>query len=865
MALRIGKRTESGGYLTAAGLASRSADSEDGSSPRAADPESGWNPPGRLGPYLLGELLGQGGMGRVYAATDLVLMREVALKVLWRNDPGTLERFLQEARFQARLDHPNICRIFEVEASGPYPYIAMQRIHGAGLLDTELELDLWPALELMIQCAQAVQAAHDAGMIHRDLKPGNILLEPDGRGGWNPVLLDFGLAREIEGPGLTVGPRVMGTPAYMAPEQAMGKPLSARSDVYSLGATFYALLSGQPPFQAHSGIELLLKQSRETPLPLRALNAGVPAALAVILQTCMAKQPERRYESARALAQDLRRLQAGAPILARAPRRDRRPWLAAAGALALALAAMGGWLANRPQRPPMADMHGNVQHPIRVLLLLARPGGADHSWMDLGLAGAAYTTFSCRSDILPLGPDPAEILPSADLDPSALSSLAGQRGADLVLLTRIRRKGRRLWVTVTTLRPGETQATPVLERSFDPADYLQAEAELRRALPPRLGLADPGDQWLPPRHLETRKAALEAQMLLAGPAAPGRDATALALLRKAISDEPDFPPPRATLARLLNALASEAARQGRPLEGEPTLREARFQAEQAIRLAPQDPLGYQQLSTSLRLAGDLEGSERAALQGLKLEPLGVASHWLLASVENQRPGAEAFQASLDHMHTAIRILPKDPKAHYRLAQLHLDAGQFTQAILASDQAIALDPTLEYAHLVRANALLWSDQGPRAETGLEAALRAHPQSRLLLRDQTYAAYVNHDGPALAQRLERCRERWAPASVTRSFLEGLAEARQGHWSMVRARYRAALAQERAALKDLPYMDRTTHSVDLYFMARVLAGGPERAAAMPFLVLSQELYRNRIRMAQHDPAFRGLLPAHEPWPGG
>jgi tetratricopeptide (TPR) repeat protein len=812
-------------------------------------PVPAWPLPPRLGPYRVGAVLGQGGMGRVHAAYDLVLRREVALKLLWRTEPGILARFLQEARFQARLDHPNICKIFEVEASGPAPYIAMQLVHGKGLLEAELDLEPRAVLDLMIQCAKAVHAAHAAGLIHRDLKPCNILLEADGSGRLQPMLLDFGLAKDLEGPGITVGSRVMGTPAYMAPEQAMGKGASVASDLYSLGATFYAFLAGRPPYEADSAAELLLRQSREAPPPLRSLNPQVSSGLAAILATCMERDPRRRYPSALALAEDLERLQHGRALRARRPLL-RKLALAAGAALILAILVPLAWLTLATPKAPMAGLRGSLNHPVRVLLLerAEQPGDA---WMSRGLAEATAASLANRSTIL--------AIPVA-AGPGQLPALARTYGADLAIVTSVARRHGLPEVTVATLRPGEREPRPLLVRPIVPGQYLATETELRRLLPARLGVSNPGGLWSAPQRWETRRATLEAQRLLAGPdLARGR-----AALREVIAAEPDYARPYAALAASLNAQSLEDAYAGRVQESDQHRLEALNAAERAIQLAPFDPAGYNELSGAQILGGELERAERSALQALKLAPLDLQAHWRLSLIENQRPGAEAYQAALGHARASLLLLPQDPQAHYRLGQLHLDVGQFGHAATEEERAIALKPDLGAAHLVRSNALIWSGRAGEAEAALTASLAVVPDYRLLRRNYAYTAFLTHDRAAFEARMAVCRDLWPLGNSTRDFLDGLADAFDGHWHKVRAHYGATLARIQRERKRMHYTVRTSASIDLYLMARVLAEGPDRRAAIPYIELSQSLYSKRKRMAQRDPAFQGLWPQAEPWPG-
>lgn len=276
--------------------------------------------------YRVERLLGTGGMGTVYQAFDPALGRTVALKFLHRNDPQQAERFLREARSQARINHPNICPVHEVGEVEGRPYIAMRYVDGRSLAEVWPELPVESRIRLMRDVALAVHAAHKSGLIHRDLKPGNVLVEAaDGRlgeasgesSGLHPFVVDFGLAQDQDEPGLTRTGMITGTPAYLSPEQAQGEPLDRRSDVYSLGVMLYEVLSGQPPFQAATPAALLVRLLQEEPPPLRKRAAAVPRDLETIVMKCLEKDPARRYDSARALAEDLDRYLDGEPIQAR--------------------------------------------------------------------------------------------------------------------------------------------------------------------------------------------------------------------------------------------------------------------------------------------------------------------------------------------------------------------------------------------------------------------------------------------------------------------------------------------------------------------------------------------------------------------
>ena len=269
------------------------------------------------GRFQVQSLLGQGGMGRVWRAFDPGLRRAVALKTLRQDDPRAAERLLFEARAQARVDHENVCKVYEVGEVEGAPYIAMQLIAGRPLKEAVAGLSSEQIVAVLRQVAEGVQAAHRTGLIHRDLKPSNVLVERNDDGDLRPYVLDFGVARDTTGEGLTRTGLAVGSVHYMAPEQAFGEHVDCRVDVWGLGATLYELLAGDSPFAGGSETEVLLRLRHSEPPAIARKVPGLPRDLALIVMKCLERDPARRYASVQAFADDLGRYLAGEPIAAR--------------------------------------------------------------------------------------------------------------------------------------------------------------------------------------------------------------------------------------------------------------------------------------------------------------------------------------------------------------------------------------------------------------------------------------------------------------------------------------------------------------------------------------------------------------------
>jgi Tol biopolymer transport system component len=341
-----------------------------------------------LAHYRLERKIGEGGMGVVYVAEDTRLGRRVALKVLpaeMAGDTARKARFEREARAIAALNHPNIVTLHSIEEAGEISFLTMELVDGRRL--TELlpkdGLDLRRILEFSLAIADALVAAHQQGVVHRDLKPDNIMITLDGR----LKVLDFGLAKlgepvqetsntALPTASLTEEGKIVGTVAYMSPEQAEGKSLDHRSDMFSFGVVLYEMATGRRPFQGDTAISTLSSILRDTPTPPQQINTSLPAHLGRIVRRCLAKEPERRYHSTEDLRNDLRELKedsesgeltaegVAAEVASRPARAARGPLLVGVGIAVVALAALGGWLWTRWEAGPATA--GAAQAPIQM-------------------------------------------------------------------------------------------------------------------------------------------------------------------------------------------------------------------------------------------------------------------------------------------------------------------------------------------------------------------------------------------------------------------------------------------------------------------------------------------------------------------
>ena len=690
-----------------------------------------------VGPYrLLGEL-GRGGMGVVYRAEDPRLGRLVALKVLpaaLAADARAKERLLLEARAAARIDHPNVCTVYEVaETDGGRPYIALACYDGETLADRLAHgpLPVGEAVRVARGVAAGVAAAHARGVVHRDLKPSNVFLCRDG----TPKVLDFGIAK-VPGVALTEAGQTPGTVAYGAPEQARGLA-DARSDVWALGVVLHEALTGRRPFAAPYEAAVLYAVLNEDPPPPSRANPDVPAALDAVVARCLAKDPDGRFQDAAALDDALggALAPAEAPTTARPARplaalravagpparrlRPIRAWRAAAALLVAALVAVAAWaLWPGGGAPGMPEaIH------LAVLPPTPRPDGPDSRAFAEGLAE------TLAAGVTELAPDGGDLWVAPVSEVRALGVTSAREagdvlGVNLALTGGLLREGRRLTLTLN-LVTADDQPRTLASRTLTVAAAEEGRVRGRALLliADMLGLDVPAED---DARLASGTVDPEAQrFFLAGVGYLERDREAedldraVDLFRQAVGEDPGFAQAHARLGEAFLA-KYETTRDAA------WVRRAEAASETALRLDPSEPLAHVGLSHLYRVTGRYPLAIQQARSALRLEPAAYEARLALAHA--LRAGGDAVGAE-KALQEAVRLRPGLWAGYSDLAYFYLRSGRYEEAAAQYAEVVRLAPRNVQGYVGWGGALRRLGRYAEAKAVLGRALdiRPHPDA------------------------------------------------------------------------------------------------------------------------------------------
>ena len=669
----------------------------------------------RIGPYEVHALIGAGGMGEVYRAKDPRLARDIAIKVLpaeFSVDADRLRRFEQEARAAAALNHPNIVTIHSVEEAHGTHFLTMEFIDGQSLseLIPKGGMPLDRLLTIAIPLTDAVSAAHQAGITHRDLKPANVMVTGDSR----VKVLDFGLAKlrdplpiepavsALPTAALTGEGRIVGTVAYMSPEQAQGKPVDPRSDIFSLGVLLYELATGVRPFAGDTSVSLLSSIIKDTPRSVSDLKPALPRELSRIVKRCLAKDVEYRYQSAKDLRNDVRELQqesdAGEREASHGARADARepvvgvathrwPRIATIGALVLLVVALGAgglWL-TRPST-------GGPIDSLAVLPFVNVGADPDAEYLSDGITENLINSLSQLPELRVVPRSTVFRYKGRELDLRAI-------GRDLtvraVLMGRVVQRGDS--INIQTELVDVTEDAQLWGRQYDRtfADLITVQEEIARAVSDQLRLATSADEQklLTKRYTENPEA---HQLYLKGRDLWNRRTaqtlqSAAMYFQQAIDKDPGYGPAWAGLADCYSLYGFFGV--SSPTVAGPKANDA---ALTALRIddtltEAHTALGWIRLTYNW----DWSGAEREHGRAIALSPRDGLP---LARYANYLAAIGRVDDAIEGVTRALAMEPLSLIVSAQVGRMFYYARQYDQALKESGKSLELDPNFAQTHL-----------------------------------------------------------------------------------------------------------------------------------------------------------------------
>jgi tetratricopeptide (TPR) repeat protein/predicted Ser/Thr protein kinase len=611
--------------------------------------------------YEIVEILGEGGMGAVYKATDRELDRTVALKVIrsdFARDKAIIDRFKQELLLAHQVTHRNVIRIYDLGEADGMKFITMEYVEGDTLLNLLREKKKFSpeeTVEVITQVCRALEAAHSVGVIHRDLKPQNVMRDKTGR----ILVLDFGLARTLEGDGMTQSGALIGTMEYMSPEQALGKTLDQRSDIFAVGLIFYEMLTGQMPFRADSTIASLIRRTQERVTPVSDHDSAIPKALSNIVSKCLERDLNLRYKSTAEVLADLETWQgkrAGATLSFEpkvGPWGSDIPWSRITVAITVIILALAGYLL-RGKLSGGAPAKTSTGPAVSLAILPFRNASGDPSldWMGSSMADMLSTDVGQSARLRTVSPDrlhqvlqDLHIAPNTSIDPTMIRKIAEFSGAETVVFGQYARYGDQIRIDAT-----------LQDLKNNRASSLKAEAPSEKEIPSAFD-----------------KLAESIRQNLALP----KDA--LSEL-KASSYQPT--------SNSIDALREysqgvSALRDGKNLDAQKHL-------EAATKNDPSFALAFSRLAQAYGTLGYDNEAEQAAKKAVDLsQNLPAAEKYLITAIELQQ--VKNYPEAIKAYDNLAKISPDDLDVKSALAGLYQDSGDLAKAREYYQQILNVNP------------------------------------------------------------------------------------------------------------------------------------------------------------------------------
>ena len=692
------------------------------------------------GRYEILALLGEGGMGAVYKAKDLEVERTVALKLIrpeMASNPAILARFKQELLTAHQVTHKNVIRIYDLAEADGVKFITMEFVEGQDLRQILREHGKFQpdeAVDILRQVCMALEAAHSAGIIHRDLKPQNIMRDKTGR----ILVMDFGLARSVESEGMTQTGALLGTIEYMSPEQAMGKKLDQRSDLFAVGLIFYELLSGKMPFKAETAMASLLMRNQERAVPVAEIDATVPAGLSDIVSRCLERDLERRYPTATEIIADLDAWQGKRPVMAsivmQAPKPPSKiPWKWVAPGAAVVVIA--GVLMAIPQvrhsifrsgatGGPTTTVNANLPALSQgkfVAVMPFRVIGDQTALGDVayGLREAVSTKLFELKDVRMASSSDA-----AKMDPKMpLSQVAKELGVNLIVQGTVQGSGDNLRITVNLENAAENKRVWSQEFAGVAGDLLTIEDQIFNKLADALE-AKPTDAESaaiaahPTENIEAYNLYLKGRNALGGTPEPKTIQAAMNFFDGALQKDPNFALAYSGLAdanlsmysqskdKHWSEQAVETAKKAAQLNNQ--LPEVHFslgsayaatgqtvqaiaEDKKALELAPNSDEAYRRLGNAYLANGQKEEALRALEKAVELNPY----YWYnFSGLGNAYYKFGDMDKAVKAFQQIVQLEPDNPVGYSDLGAAYFSMGKFDEGIAAFQKSLQIKPTAD---------------------------------------------------------------------------------------------------------------------------------------------------------------------------
>jgi serine/threonine protein kinase/tetratricopeptide (TPR) repeat protein len=606
------------------------------------------------------DVLGEGGMGTVYKALDREVDHFVALKLIrpeMAAHPAILARFKQELLTARQVTHKNVIRIHDLSEVDGVKFITMEFVDGHDLRKLLLDRGKLPpeqAVEIIRQVCLALEAAHSAGVIHRDLKPQNIMQDKQGR----ILVMDFGLARSLASDGLTQTGALLGTIEYMSPEQAIGKQLDGRSDLFAVGLIFYELLTGRMPFKADTAMASLLKRNQERALPAAELDATIPKGLSDIVSKCLERDLNLRYQSTQEILADLDAWQGKRPISASivipAPTPKREiPWKwIAAGTLA-ALVAIGGWAVSG-KLTSKTGSKAAAEPEVSLAILPFRNGSGDArlDWLGPSLSDMLNTDVGQSAHLRTISPDrlhqvlsDLRITPESTIDPTMVGRIAEFSNADTVVWGQYVKVGDQIRIDATLRDLKHQRTIPVKAEAPNEKALLPAIVQLAQSIQQNLSLSSDVLQELRAKSFQPSSSSLQA-------------------------------------LRNYNE-GVELARQGNHLEAA-----KRFEA--SIQADPEFALAYSKLGQTYSNLRNDDKAEQFSRKAVDLsDKLPPQERYLIQA--NYAQISNDNRKAIESYENLEKASPDDVDVHFHLGGLYESTGAYDKARVELAKVLAIDP------------------------------------------------------------------------------------------------------------------------------------------------------------------------------